>query len=641
MLALAVVAAAHRIEDPTLAVANWSRPASRCHPSCSVARKRLFVAISSGGNEAARSRRQAARRTWIGQECDRTRCSYSFFVYGRATRGEKDAVWLEDAQASAYGFKLQQIAWISSTQGADFVLLVDDQGFVRLDRVLDELAIRPKERFAWGTGCGSFREFLRSGFALLSMDVAMVLTRAYAAGVDVDALFPRLRLAVLDDAQRLVAPSITRDAPRRLRFCERYVHCANASDRTYCDNAKVVGAPAKKKVGAPAKKRAMPVKARAAPVIARSARCAHASDNETPSSDVARWWRDADLARAGDDCCAPPRAATEACAVFRGRGLRAGFGEGVVLASFPGSGNTWMRLLLEYGSGVLSGSIYDDASLMRPLPAEGNRHGPSVVAIKAHVAPRQYFAMTGATKVILLTRHPFNAIFAEFQRRIGELRKSTISNAHVHVLESFGDAVKKLFSRYALCMSCKWALYVLQHADLDFLHHVRYEDLVSDAATTTRTALEFAGFRPSAQRLRCAPLLAVDGAVRRNKTKHTAATVFGADKRLACEVWHRATANPASRRLVERFRYEPGVFDCSPRVAHLECADPESKAGNCYGTMTKAAVDRAMHVDGTGQHVLPTTSLMRRRRRPPFLHHRSPGTTMDSRREVFESEPLL
>ena len=35
----------------------------------------------------------------------------------------------------------------------------------------------------------------------------------------------------------------------------------------------------------------------------------------------------------------------------------------VMLASFPGSGNTWVRLLLEDASGYYTGSVYSDGSL--------------------------------------------------------------------------------------------------------------------------------------------------------------------------------------------------------------------------------------------------------------------------------------
>jgi hypothetical protein len=35
----------------------------------------------------------------------------------------------------------------------------------------------------------------------------------------------------------------------------------------------------------------------------------------------------------------------------------------VALASFPGSGNTWVRGLIEAASGIYTGSIYKDANL--------------------------------------------------------------------------------------------------------------------------------------------------------------------------------------------------------------------------------------------------------------------------------------
>ena len=41
-----------------------------------------------------------------------------------------------------------------------------------------------------------------------------------------------------------------------------------------------------------------------------------------------------------------------------------------VLYTFPGSGNTWCRLLIEYATGVFTGSIYGDAQLKKIMPGE-------------------------------------------------------------------------------------------------------------------------------------------------------------------------------------------------------------------------------------------------------------------------------
>lgn len=45
----------------------------------------------------------------------------------------------------------------------------------------------------------------------------------------------------------------------------------------------------------------------------------------------------------------------------------------VFLYTFPGSGNTWTRLLLEYATGYYSGSVYGDKRLLPMFP--GNRCG--------------------------------------------------------------------------------------------------------------------------------------------------------------------------------------------------------------------------------------------------------------------------
>merc|ERR1712038_829368 len=56
----------------------------------------------------------------------------------------------------------------------------------------------------------------------------------------------------------------------------------------------------------------------------------------------------------------------------------------VALASFPGSGNTWLRYLLQQSTGILTGSVYKDSVLRRGgFPAESVANG-SVIAVKTH-----------------------------------------------------------------------------------------------------------------------------------------------------------------------------------------------------------------------------------------------------------------
>ena len=55
------------------------------------------------------------------------------------------------------------------------------------------------------------------------------------------------------------------------------------------------------------------------------------------------------------------------------------------LASFPGSGNTWIRYLLQQATGIVTGSVYNSSHFREScFPAEGI-YNSSVIAIKTHV----------------------------------------------------------------------------------------------------------------------------------------------------------------------------------------------------------------------------------------------------------------
>uniref|UniRef100_A0A1A9WJW3 Sulfotransferase domain-containing protein n=1 Tax=Glossina brevipalpis TaxID=37001 RepID=A0A1A9WJW3_9MUSC len=87
------------------------------------------------------------------------------------------------------------------------------------------------------------------------------------------------------------------------------------------------------------------------------------------------------------------------------------------LASFPGSGNTWLRYLLQQSTGILTGSIYKDYGLLKTgFPAE-NVCNNSVLLVKTHEWGPKAWALF--SKAILLVRDPEKAILAEFNRQSG------------------------------------------------------------------------------------------------------------------------------------------------------------------------------------------------------------------------------
>lgn len=56
----------------------------------------------------------------------------------------------------------------------------------------------------------------------------------------------------------------------------------------------------------------------------------------------------------------------------------------IALASFPGSGNTWLRYLLQQATGIYTGSVYKDYGLLKSgFPAESIAN-TSVLIVKTH-----------------------------------------------------------------------------------------------------------------------------------------------------------------------------------------------------------------------------------------------------------------
>jgi hypothetical protein len=305
------------------------------------------------------------------------------------------------------------------------------------------------------------------------------------------------------------------------------------------------------------------------------------------------WWRTIDEERTAL-CCPEKLDALQTCGIYKERQFRSETAKPTVLASFPGSGNTWARLLLEFSSGIYTGSVYDDIDLMRLMPAEGLDSG-AVIAVKAHLNPEKYMEQTTARRALLLVRHPFDAIWAEYQRRV--------SSGHSSVLQNV-DLVS--FSGFANCMACKWCVanacsvfqlsklptrshtifwlvgslfvclskrmrYSMLHAKLASQHTellvVRYEDLVSDTEEQIVKMLKFLGGNEADdERIDCAIKLAFDPSIRRKK-KISAFDVFNNMTSVACRVWQSFSDNPHSKLLLNTLGYDNYVASASSACA--------------------------------------------------------------------------
>nr|CAI5817443.1 unnamed protein product [Callosobruchus analis] len=172
-------------------------------------------------------------------------------------------------------------------------------------------------------------------------------------------------------------------------------------------------------------------------------------------------------------------------------------GDTIALASFPGSGNTWLRYLLQQATGIYTGSVYKDYGLLKNgFPAESVLNG-SVLVVKTHEwGPK---ARSRFTKALLLVRAPGAAIQAEFNRQSGG-----------HIGFASPDRFKRLKGRY-------WQQFVSdklrgwQQMNLDWLfnftgptHVIFYEQLVDDVPHTMRGVLDFIGVHVDPQLFKCA-----------------------------------------------------------------------------------------------------------------------------------------
>lgn len=158
--------------------------------------------------------------------------------------------------------------------------------------------------------------------------------------------------------------------------------------------------------------------------------------------------------------------------------------EPVALASFPGSGNTWLRYLLQQATGLVTGSVYMDYGLLKNgFPGESVTNG-SVLVVKTHEwGPR---ARGLFKRAILLVRNPAAAIQAEFNRQSGG-----------HVGFASSDRYKRNKGKFWLSFVDD-KLSSWKKTNLDWLekfpgptHVIFYEQLVDNTEHTLRTVLDF------------------------------------------------------------------------------------------------------------------------------------------------------
>ena len=116
-------------------------------------------------------------------------------------------------------------------------------------------------------------------------------------------------------------------------------------------------------------------------------------------------------------------------------------GPTVALASYPGSGNSWVRQLLESATGIYTGAIYCDMAYVESGMMGEHVDTNNVLVVKTH-APlftRLKVNQLKYDKAIYVVRSPFGAILAEHIRSAATRSKKLKGDSHTaEVSYNFG-----------------------------------------------------------------------------------------------------------------------------------------------------------------------------------------------------------
>ena len=108
-------------------------------------------------------------------------------------------------------------------------------------------------------------------------------------------------------------------------------------------------------------------------------------------------------------------------------------GPSVALASYPGSGNSWVRQLLESATGIYTGAIYCDSAYLKAGMIGESVATSNVLAVKTHVplfTGKNVLGKLHHDKAIYIVRNPFDAFLADHNRALATRAPRVYGNAH-------------------------------------------------------------------------------------------------------------------------------------------------------------------------------------------------------------------
>ncbi|XP_060575744.1 sialate:O-sulfotransferase 1-like [Ruditapes philippinarum] len=185
----------------------------------------------------------------------------------------------------------------------------------------------------------------------------------------------------------------------------------------------------------------------------------------------------------------------------------------VALASYPGSGNTWTRQLIETATGYYTGSIYTDWNFVGSKECPMRR---KIFIVKTHLKSNSSIGHPDCAKMaisqlnfssaICILRNPYNAIAAEFNRQHAVVNKTK----DTHFNAGQGIAPEEIFrtttwTSFVSREAYKWkdmALYWIQNKNIP-AYVLVYEKLFENTILETSHLMTFLNFSVTYNSLYC------------------------------------------------------------------------------------------------------------------------------------------
>lgn len=180
------------------------------------------------------------------------------------------------------------------------------------------------------------------------------------------------------------------------------------------------------------------------------------------------------------------------------------------LVSFPGSGNTWTRYLLEAASGIFTGAVYRDQEILKAghlgeadAPDSGRTlvqktHGTAIVSMK-NTMKNRYEVIRADLPCILIIRNPARSIvsFWKYYKLKGKDRHTKQLPEASFQTQDFRNFVVKMTTLWEQLISDRllWSSAPI--------HVVYYEQLVQDPIFYVKEMLEFLRIPIDDGRLQC------------------------------------------------------------------------------------------------------------------------------------------